>query len=390
MNRQANEALFYYYELLSLLPDSTTVLYNIAYTLKKLNRLEEALAYYEKVIEKNPHHAEAHFSYALALLLTSNKHAEHWSRGWQEYEWRWLKQEHHALRQYRQPLWDGGDLHGKTLFIWCEQSLSDTLQFIRYAQVAKTMGAQKVIVAVQDSLQNLIKLCPYIDSVISIYDRPPMFDVHAPLLSMPHLTKTHLERTPCCIPYLFADRLLSERWQERLSTDKNFKIGICWQDNPQSSNQFLRIAAAARSMPSSLFVPLTHISGVSVYSLQIDAEQSLLPEAQCILFDQAYSEPADRIMHTAALIEHLDLVISVDTSVSHLAAGLGISTWNLLATPPDWRWMLDCDSTPWYPNMRLFRQPHQDDWESVMNEVIAAVTEHPKRIACLEIHSQST
>lgn len=379
-HNQTEEALDRYYDLLKLIPNNPSVLYNIAYTLKKLNRLEEALPYYHRVLEINPNNTEAHFSYGLALLLTGNRHPDNWSKGWAEYEWRWQREEKQTRRHYNQPLWNGCDLHGKTLFIWSEQGLGDTFEFVRYAHVAKSMGALKVIVAVQDAVFDLIKLCPYIDQVIKLNDQPPFFDYHAPMLSMPYFTKTKLHTTPKEIPYLFTDPDLVAEWKEILSGDKKFKIGICWQGNSNYPTQFLRMAVAAKSMSVVQFLDLMNMPNVSIYSLQkttgTDQLNDLPASAPLITFEGDFDESKGRFMDTAAVIKNLDLVITVDTSICHLAAGLGVPTWNLLPNPADWRWMLDCDNTPWYPNMRLFRQPTPGDWDSVMRQVIEALKAH--------------
>lgn len=380
MHHQTDEALTWYFKLLDLMPNNPSALYNIAYTLKKLNRLEEALPYYHRVLEINPNHTEAHFSYGLALLLTGNRNADNWTQGWAEYEWRRVRHEKNAAHHYTQPAWNGSDLHGKTLLIWSEQTLGDTFQFIRYAQVAKSMGAQKVIAVVQDAAYDIIKLCPYIDKVLRQNEQTPPYDFHAPLLSMPYYTKTRLNTVPHAIPYLFAKQSLVEEWRDLLSADTNFKIGICWQGNLNYSTQFLRTAVATKYMTVTHFLPLTDVKGVSVYSLQkmqgTNLPDNLPDDSKLITFAGDFDESAGRFMDTAAIMQHLDLVISIDTSVCHLAAGLGVPTWTLLPNPPDWRWMLDCDNTPWYPNMRLFRQPTPGDWDSVMRDVVSALKDH--------------
>lgn len=379
-SHQTEEALEWYYKLLAIIPNNPSILYNIAFTLKKLNRLPEALPYYHRALEINPKHIEAHFSYGLALLLTGNKDPENWAKGWAEYEWRWQRNEKGLLRRYTQPGWKGQDLHGKTLFIWSEQGLGDTFEFVRYAHVAKTMGALKVIVAVQDAVYDVIKLCPYIDQVLRFNEQPPHFDYHIPMLSMPNYTKTKLHNVPNEIPYLFADPTLVEEWKEILNEDTNFKIGICWQGNPNYATQFLRMAVAAKCMNVTQFLPLMEIPNVSVYSLQkttgTDQLDDLPANAPLIVFEGDFDESKGRFMDTAAVIKNLDLIITIDTSICHLAAGLGVPTWTLLPNPPDWRWMLDCDNTPWYPNMRLFRQPAPGDWDSVIHNVITELKAH--------------
>lgn len=379
IDNQTEEALEWYLKMLEIIPDNPSILYNIAYTYKKLNRLEDAMPYYQRVLTIQPNHAEAHFSYGLALLLTGNRNAHNWAEGWKQYEWRW-KRDSQQMRHYTQPMWDGSDLHGKTIFLWAEQGLGDTFEFIRYAKIAKELGARKVIVAVQKPLLDIARQLPYIDQLIWTQDSPPYFDVHAPMLSMPYLTKTGLHNTPAEIPYLHADQNLVDEWKEILKQDTNFKIGICWQGNPNYSTQFLRQAVAAKSMTVTQFLPIIELRGVTVYSLQkmtgTDQLKELPEDAPLVLFGDDFDTHTGRFMDTAAVIKNLDLVVTIDTSISHLAAGLGVPTWNLLPNPPDWRWMLDCDDTPWFPNMRLFRQPNPGDWESVINSVVKELKAH--------------
>lgn len=377
---RTEEALKWYFKMLEMLPENPAILYNIAYTYKKLNRLNDAMPYYDRVLTLQPDHIEAHFSYGLALLLTGNHNPKNWELGWKEYEWRWKRDQSQAMRNYSQPLWNGEPLEGKIFFLWAEQGLGDTFEFIRYAKVVKDLGASKVIVAIQKPLIDFAKNLPYIDQIINMTAKPPYFDYHAPMVSMPYLTKTGLHNTPSEIPYLYADQYLVEEWKEILSEDTNFKIGICWQGNPNYSTQFLRMTVAAKSMPVHKFLPIMNLQGVSVYSLQkttgTDQLKDLPEDAPLVVFGEDFDTTRGRFNDTAAVIKNLDLVITIDTSICHLAAGLGVPTWNLLPNPPDWRWMLDCDNTPWFPNMRLFRQPTPGDWDSVIEKVVQELKAH--------------
>jgi len=366
MNK-TNEALDLYVSIDRLHPNNPSIVYNIAYTLKKLGRLKEALPYYKKVLAMNPEHSAAHFSYGLALLLTGE-----WERGWQEYEWRLIKNGQLASPHYNKPMWDGSDLHGKTIYIRAEQGLGDTFQFIRYAKIAKEMGGT-TIVAVQPQLVHYLKLCPYIDTVISWQYAPSHFDVYAPMLSFPMILNTSPDTVPTPIPYLPADETLTAHWRDKLSHDKKCKIGICWQGNPNYNTHFLRMAVAAKSIPLNTFLPLFDIPNSSFYCLQrktgTDQLTTLPPGTQLTIFDEYFDVKHGSFMDSAAVMKNLDLVITVDTSIAHFAAGLGTPTWVLIPDPPDWRWMLDRSDTPWYPNMRLFRQSQSGDWQSVMQTV---------------------
>jgi tetratricopeptide (TPR) repeat protein len=380
LNNQSEEATELYQKILVSAPNNVKALHGMGYSLKKLNRIDEAVTYYKRILEINPSHIEARFGLGIAFLTAGNKHPENWPQGWAGYEERWNRQERQPVRRYKQPMWKGSNLTGKTLLIWSEQGLGDTFEFVRYAQVAKQNGAQKVIVATQDAAYNIIKLCPYIDQVIRFDEQPPAYDYHIPMLSMPHYTKTQFDTVPHEIPYLYADTSLIEEWKEILSDDPNFKIGICWQGNPNYTTQNSRATAATKFMTVSDFLPLMDIPGVSVYSLQkttgTDQLDHITEDVSLITFEGDFDTSKGRFMDTAAVIKNMDLVITIDTSICHLAAGLGVPTWNLLPLTPDWRWMLDCDNTPWYPNMRLFRQSNRGNWTEVMDAVVTELKAH--------------
>ena len=368
---QYEKALDQYYRIYAALPNSPSVQYNIAYTLKRIERIKPAIELYKKVLEQKPDYAEAHFSLGTAYLVSGD-----FENGWPEYEWRWKKGTMKE-RNLSKPRWSGESLEGKTLLIHAEQGLGDTLQFIRYAKVAKKMGAT-VIAAVQKALIPLLRNCPYIDEVRYLFDPFPQYDMHIPLLSFPYVLKTTLETVPHELPYLYANKELEEKWATVLQQDTNFKIGICWQGNPNYSTHFLRAAVAGKSLHIKNFEALTKIPGVSVYSLQrkTGTEQlNDLPEDfELHVFDDHFDVEHGPFMDTAAVMKQMDLIITVDTSPAHLAGGLGVPTWILLPNPPDWRWMLQRTDSPWYPdNVRLFRQPTPGDWESVMQTIINEV-----------------
>lgn len=367
MNNQTEQALNIYYTLIEIIPGNASVLYNIAYTLKKLGRIDEAFPIYKKVLELDPNHAEAHFSLGLAYLAQGD-----FDHGWPEYEWRW-KRGQQSPRDLSKPQWDGRDLHGKTLLIHAEQGLGDTFQFIRYAQIAKEKGA-KVVAAVQPQLIKFLSMCPYLDTVSSLFEGLPAHDYQIAMLSIPYVLKTNINTVPAKIPYLYADQKLVVHWKEKLSHDKNFKIGICWQGNSGYSTHFLRTTVAAKSIKLSKLMPLLTLENVTVYNLQkVTGEDQLknLPEnINLVNFDADFDNINGRFMDTAAVIKNLDLMITVDTSMAHLAAGLGCPTWVMMPEPSDWRWMLHRSDTPWYPNMLIFRQKISGDWDIVIQTIV--------------------
>lgn len=368
MANHTKEALDLYYKIDTIMPHNSAVLYNTAYTLKKLNAIDQALPLYEKVLALDPNHIEAHFGLGLAYLATGN-----FERGWPEYEWRWKRDTQGGARVLSRPLWDGSSLDNKTILLHAEQGLGDTLQFIRYAQVLKNRYAVTILFASQDPLIQLMKCCPYIDRVTSLHDQVPSYDVHAPLLSLPYIMKTRLDTVPDNVPYLYADQKLVQSWKEKMNKN-TFNIGICWQGNSNYSTHFLRTAVAAKSIKLHQFIPLLTMPNITVYNLQKTTGEEQVQDIQqydsFISFDSSFDQLNGRFMDTAAVIKNLDLMITVDTSIAHLAGGLGVTTWVLLPEPADWRWMIGRTDTPWYPTMKLFRQPRSGDWSSVLETII--------------------
>lgn len=372
MIEETDEAIKWYRRILDINPKIHEALYNLGFTLKKQGHIKDAMEIYHKLLELKPNYAQPHFSLSLSYLTLGD-----WEKGWKEYEWRWAAY-NETPRKFKQPTWEGQDLHGKTILLYAEQGLGDTFQFIRYAKILKEKGA-KVIFDAQKPVKQILTLCPYIDKVCGGGDPLPDFDYHIALMSLPMVFNTLIETAPHEIPYLFADPKLVTYWKEKLSHDKNFKIGICWQGNANYSTQFLRKTVAAKSMHVREFAPIAQLPGVSVYSLQkvngADQIKELDSSIKIHTFGEDFDEQHGRFMDTAAVIKNLDLVITIDTSISHFAAALGVPTWILLPEPADWRWMLNCTDTPWYPNVRLFRQPKMNDWKTSIQNVITALLE---------------
>ncbi len=362
------ESLLIYYDLLKRHPNQKVILYNTAYTLKKLGNIESALLFYDASILQDPEYAEAHFSRSLAWLSNGD-----FERGWPEYEWRWKRPEYPDARIFPQPLWDGSELNGKRIYLHGEQGLGDTFQFIRYARIAKERGGY-VIVGVQRPLLTLMQTLPYVDEVVPLFEHPTDFDIHAPLMSLPYILKTNIDTVPDEIPYIWANEQLIAQWAEKLSSDKNIKVGICWNGNSNYRTAALRAVVAAKSIPLKKFARLGQVEGVSIYSLQKETgmtQLNELPEGFDLkTFGNDWDTDHGRFMDTVAIMKNLDLMITVDTSIAHLSAALGVPTWVFIPNPPDWRWMVNRDDSPWYPyNMRLFRQDEMDNWDPVMERV---------------------
>lgn len=368
---QNAKALELYEQLLSKRPNDSGILYNTAYTLKKLGRIQEAMPLYEKTLALKPEHTEAHFSLGLAYLSMGN-----FQRGWREYEYRWQRGTQLSPRNYNKPLWDGSNLEDKILFLHAEQGLGDTFQFIRYAKLIKEQYGGTIVVAVQKPLKAIIShCCSYIDRVITLDYAPQQFDYHAPLLSLPFILNTQLHSIPCSDPYINPDEKLVRLWKEKLAANKNVKVGICWQGNDKYSTPFLRAVVAAKSIHLKKLAPLASVQGVTLYSLQketgVNQLKTINRHFKLITFDDNFDTDHGRFMDTAALIKNLDLVITIDTSIAHLAGAVGTPVWLLLPEPADWRWMLQRSDSPWYPQrMKLFRQPEPDNWQPVIERIV--------------------
>jgi len=337
---------------------------NLANILKDLGRWDEAVAACRQAIGVEPQLAEAHFNLSLLLLMQGD-----FSRGWLEHEWRWRCPNFPSARcDFAQRQWDGSELAGRRILLHAEQGFGDTIQFVRYAPLVAARGGQ-VILACPPELHRLLNDLSGITGAIA-FDAPlPPFDVHCPLLSLPLAFGTTLPSVPRAVPYLHGHAAELARWQRELAGDRHFKVGLVWAGKSTHAND------RNRSLPLSALAPLARISGVSFYSLQkgAAAEQAKTPPAGMTLID--HTNELHDFADTAGLIAQLDLIISVDTAVVHLAGALGKPVWTLLPFVADWRWLLERSDSPWYPTMRLFRQPAVGDWSNVVEQVSVALAD---------------
>jgi hypothetical protein len=360
-------AAMYYQKALQMNPGFTEAYNNLGTVYRDNGQLEHAAENYRRAIDLNFDFAEAHWNLAFTLLLSGD-----FRNGWKEYEWRWKIQDHY-LHGITKPLWDGSDISGYTLLIHAEQGLGDTIQFIRYASMAANRGA-KILFACQKEIAGLLRQVKGLDTVIPYGEAIPGFDLHCPILRLPLVFETTIKNIPATVPYITADYSLVTAWGDRIDKKNGtFKIGLAWAGRPTHLND------RNRSVPLSLFSPLARLERVELYSLQKGeaAEQVKNSPGGIRLFD--FTGELHDFSDTAALIENLDLVISVDTAVAHLAGAMGKPVWILLHFAPDWRWMLNRDDSPWYPTMRLFRQPSHGDWISVIDRVCDALMKESKR-----------
>ena len=322
-----------------------------------LKRLDEALTCYDKAIVLKPDFATAYFNRARGKLLVGR-----FKEGWTDYEWRWGAQHFPSKRpDLNVPDWQGKSLSGCHLLVYGEQGLGDIIQFVRYLPLLAEQKCE-ITFLVQEKLARLLRQSiPQVNIVGTLGDVRGI-DVQAALMSLPHRFDTELSSIPNKVPYLKAEPELEARWKTRIGTH-GFKIGIAWQGNPIGKID------EGRSIPLREFVRLSRISGVRLISLQKHAgleQLAALPKDTGIeTLGEDFDNGADAFIDTAAVMNSLDLIITSDTSIAHLAGALGRPAWVVLKEVPDWRWMLDREDSPWYPTLRLFRQSQRDDWDSV-------------------------
>jgi len=332
-------------------------------TLRELGRLDESLEAFAQALAIDPGLAQAHFSRSFVLLLRGD-----YAGGWNDYEWRWKLPAFNApVRRFAQPMWDGRALAGATILLHAEQGLGDTLQFARYAPlVAERCGA--VILESQRELAALMRSVRGLSQVVARGEPLPHFDAHAPLMSLPAVFGTTLERIPWDGPYVHADPARAAQWDlDAHAGGARLKVGLVWAGRPQQWDD------RKRSLTLGRLAPLASAEGVAFFSLQVGeaAAQAAAPPAGMRLVDLT-SRIAD-FSDTAALVSQLDLVITIDTSVAHLAGAMGRPVWVLVAHAPDWRYHLGREDMPWYPGMRLFRQERDGDWTGAIARAAEAL-----------------
>lgn len=348
---------------ISLQPDYADAHNNLAASLQKQGKHNEAIESYRMAIMYNPEHIHAHINRSSALLLTEN-----FKEGWPEYEWR-LHTKNCNSGTFHQAQWDGSPLKGKTILVHAEQGFGDTIQFIRYLPMIKSRGG-RVIFECQKELISLLKDCSGIDEIIEKSSISNIkFDTHIYLLSLPGIFGTSIDSMPSETPYISVNPELAEQWRLKFaSSNIDFKIGIVWSGRPTFEDHY-------RSCSLDDFAPLAEIPGISFYSLQKGSasEEIFNPsiDMKIINLDRELNDFSD----TAAAMDNLDMIISTDTAVVHLAGALGKPIWSLLHTSSDWRWFLNRDDSPWYPEMRLFRQTKFNDWTGLFKQVKEALLE---------------
>jgi hypothetical protein len=315
-------------------------------------------------VEISTEYAEAHKNRGMNLL-----HLGDFEHGWREFEWRWRCKDFRK-RAFRKPAWDGSSLRGQRILLYTEQGIGDTFHFIRYAPLLAERGAE-VILECPGGLTALLKSCPGVKKVVAHGAPLPDFDCHAPLMSLPRLLGTTVETIPASVPYLSADKALIERWRRELSTVRAFKVGIGWQGNPQNGTDY------RRSIPLEQFAILANIPGVQLFGLQkgYGTDQLAKVIGDFPIIDLSGRLDLGGFQVTAAAICNMDLVITSCTARAHLAGALGTPTWVALCFASEWRWLRERSDSPWYPTIRLFRQPEPGDWDTVFEQIAHALRE---------------
>jgi len=360
---QLDQAVAAFRHALALRNDLAEVWDNLSRVLKNQGHFDEAMAVAKEAVRLRPDLASAHFNLGLLHLLMGDL-----QQGWAEYEWRWKFLETCVPRPlFDQTLWDGGDLAGRRILIHAEGGFGDTLHFVRFVPLVVQRGG-RVIFGCPKELLRLLQGLGGIEQLVPSGQAVPEFDVQCPAASLPRALNITWANLPAHVPYLRADTVKVESWRRRLLVGEGrLKIGLVWAGRPDFAND------QNRSMPLSRLAPLGGVPGTWFCSLQKGAagQQALAGPPGLELTD--WTGELDDFADSAALIANLDLVVTVDTAVAHLAGALAKPVWVLLPFVPDWRWMLQREDSPWYPTMRLFRQRRPDDWDAVIDRVVEAL-----------------
>jgi tetratricopeptide (TPR) repeat protein len=367
---KVEEAVLFYQQCLQRSPHHVPALVNLGIVRQVQERLEESAAHYRQALQVDPACGEAHLGLAQLALLQGD-----FAQGWSEYEWRWQTQDF-PPHPHRQPLWDGASLEGRVILLHAEQGLGDTLQFVRYVPLVKQRGGT-VLFQCQPSLQRLLATVRGCDRLFVRGEPLPLCDVQAPLMSLPGILETTLDSIPAEVPYLFPAIELFAQWREELDVGEVLTIGLAWQGNPRNRQD------RWRSLPLAQLVSLGQLEGVRLISLQqgSGSEQLSQVASQLTMDDLGgrMNAPEWDFLDTAAVVANLDLVITVDSAVAHLAGALGVPTWVLVPKPCDWRWLMGREDSPWYPGMRLFRQSERGQWTDVIDRLLKALQQ---RLRC--------
>jgi len=364
---QLNEAIESYNKAISITPHYPEAYSNLGIALQDIKHLDRALICYDKAIELDPSYPEAYWNKSLALLLQGK-----FKEGWELYEWRWQSKAISQIaghRQFKEPLWLGHEsLVNKTILVYFEQGLGDTIHFSRYVKLLSNLGA-KVILEVQAPLFTLLQKLEGVALLVAQGSSLPQFDYQCPLMSLPLALDVTLNHLVAQTEYIKSDPTKVNYWQKKLGVKTKPRIGIVWRGSTNHSKDQIRSAKLEEFLP---FLP-PQFEYISLQKELSEIDKHLLEANPYI---QNHTKALGDFSDTAALIDTLDLVIGVDTSVIHLAGALGKKTWLMLPYLPDWRWLLDRSDSPWYPSLKLYRQSTIGNWQSVFENINADLLNH--------------
>ncbi len=353
---RAGEAMAAADQAFAASPDSADVHNMRGMIFMAAERLPEAIASFRKAIELAGEHPDAVWNLGYLLLLTGN-----FLEGWRLYEVRRIRT---TWTKLNGPEWRGEPLQGKRLLLYAEQGFGDALQFVRFVRVAARMGA-RVILGVYAPVAALFSMMDEKPMIVRHGEAVPNCDYHAPIMSMPYILGLDEKTIPSDTPYLRADEARIAAWDAKLPKS-TFRVGIAWQGSK---------ADPTRWTPLTMLAPLSRVPGVTLISLQkTDGVEQLseLPAGMSVeTLGPDFDAGPDAFLDTAAVMMNLDLIVTIDTAIAHLAGGLGRPVWIALKSVPDWRWMLERSDSPWYPTARLFRQKQTGEWAPVMEEMAA-------------------
>ena len=354
-----------------LQPDFESAWINRGLCYKAGKQLREALQCFQKVVAINPQNAAGNVNLGVTYLLLGQ-----YREGWRYYEWRFQLQPDSGGElgvPARVMRWTGSDLKGKTLLVLAEQGFGDSLQFIRFLEPLKAAGA-RILLTCPSPLIPLFNALPTIDSLSRIFRFDEPVHYYVPLLSIPGILDTTLHTIPASIPYLYPDPELSKIWHARLQHFANRRVGLVWEGKPLHRNDPLR----RRSCTLADLSPLAQLPGISLFSLQKEQPETPLQKPPPGMKITPLGHLLTDFAQTAAALDNLDLLITIDTAIAHLAGAMGKPVWLLLPYAPDWRWSLDQDTTPWYGNMRLFRQTLPERWHEPVGKMVTELHRHRK------------
>jgi Tfp pilus assembly protein PilF len=354
-----SESINYIEKAIRINPNNSNYYFNLALTYTAMQEHHKSIVFYEKSIELNPSFPQAHFNLSIAYLTIGN-----YQKGWKEHEWRtYFIEDTNYTYVFKESSWKGENLNGQNLYIHSEQGLGDTIQFSRFLKDLKNING-KIIFNTHPELKELITTVKGYDEL----EATKTFTIEKGtnnilLLSLPNVLNISLSSIKNEEPYISVPQEYVDKWKNKFDNISEFKVGVVWEPKSNSSTHKIR------TVPLSNFFDLLKIPNVMLFSLQKgDTIQKLSQYPKTDRFVNLDIE-INNFADTSAIIENMDLIISIDTSVIHLAGAMGKPTWTLLAKNPDWRWMLDRDDTPWYPTMKLFRQKTKGDWDSVFENV---------------------